>query len=268
MKRIKTLTAVVLALATTALWGCGKAAVQQSSQESPASSQSSTSSAITAVANPTVRNMLEQPLRHQKITLPVTPILQMPELPTGCESVSLAMVLNTIGFPTQKTELADNYMPVGNGFVTTFKGDPHNGSGFGIYPPGTVRMADNFIQARQARAVAVDLSGMPLEALYHLIDHGCPVVIWTTGGLHTPVAAQGDDAVETYQGKEYRWYNNIHCVVLSGFDTQQETVVVNDPLFKEPKIYDAAQFEAVYDGIDRMAMTVIAEKEQEAGSFS
>ena len=62
----------------------------------------------------------------------------------------------------------------------------------------------------------------------------------------------------------YHWYNNIHCVVLSGFDTEQGTVVVNDPLSQEPKTYDAAQFEAVYDRIDRMAMTVIPVSDQES----
>ena len=189
MKPIKQITALLLVLALTALWGCGSKPAAEQSRASVVSVQSSeqaSSGDSLTIQNLAVQKMLEQPLQNKKYTVPVTSILQMPELPTGCESVSLAMVLNTVGYPTQKTELADNYMPIGDSFVTTFKGDPHTNSGLGIYPPGTVRMANNFIHGRQVNADAVDLTGLPLGSLYHLIENDCPIVIWTTGGLHTP----------------------------------------------------------------------------------
>lgn len=37
-------------------------------------------------------------------------ILQNPELPTGCESVALTMVLKYLGFDLEKTTIADDYL--------------------------------------------------------------------------------------------------------------------------------------------------------------
>ena len=37
-------------------------------------------------------------------------ILQNPELPTGCESVALTMVLKYLGFDFEKTTIADDYL--------------------------------------------------------------------------------------------------------------------------------------------------------------
>ena len=82
-------------------------------------------------------------LIHKSYNIDVDFINQNPELPTGCESVSLAMAFNALGYPTSKTELADNYMPIGGSYVTTFFGDPHENDGTGIYPPGLVQTAQN-----------------------------------------------------------------------------------------------------------------------------
>ena len=45
--------------------------------------------------------------------LDVEPILQLPELPTGCEITSLATVLNYYGYDISKTQLADEYLECG-----------------------------------------------------------------------------------------------------------------------------------------------------------
>lgn len=38
------------------------------------------------------------------------PIIQYPDLPTGCETTSLTMVLNYLGYPVDKLDLADHYL--------------------------------------------------------------------------------------------------------------------------------------------------------------
>ena len=40
----------------------------------------------------------------------IQPILQEPELPTGCESVALTMALEYLGFELEKTTIADQYL--------------------------------------------------------------------------------------------------------------------------------------------------------------
>ena len=40
----------------------------------------------------------------------VDPILQLPELPTGCEITTLAMLLDAVGFQVDKVQLAEGYL--------------------------------------------------------------------------------------------------------------------------------------------------------------
>lgn len=266
MKKYKKLSFVLAAVTLMTLCACGTAdkaaSAGLSSQQSAEASEVSAPAPKAEIENVQVKKMLAEPLKNKACTISIDTILQNPELPTGCESVSLAMELNAIGFPTEKTELADSFMPCGSSFVTTFAGDPHKSSGMGIYPPGLVVTAQNYISGKKLDASAIDLTGLELAQLYKLIENGYPIVIWTTGGLHTPIPAKGAGSYEIVNGQKYTWYNNIHCIVLSGFDTEKQTVTVNDPLYKDARVYDAAQFESVYNNIDRMAMTVIKNQAQ------
>ena len=55
--------------------------------------------------------------------LAVPNILQNPELPTGCESVALTMLLHYWGYDTLKTEIADHYLSYDTtNFVSSFVG--------------------------------------------------------------------------------------------------------------------------------------------------
>lgn len=84
------------------------------------------------------------------VILPVENILQNPELPTGCESVALTMVLNYYGQKLSKTEIADKYLKKDpENFVTLFKGDPHDISGDGIYAPGPYGDSQSFSSGKR-----------------------------------------------------------------------------------------------------------------------
>ncbi len=254
MKKLPILAVVLAVISVISAGACQEAPAVSSV---PSALKAEHTAPVVEISHPAVQEIREKPLEHKAHTVKIETILQHPELPTGCESVSLAMVMNARGIPTSKTEIADQYMPTGDGFVTTFQGDPRSFSGMGIYPPGLVQTAEFYLRDKKSSMEAVDLTGMPLEDLFKLIDHDYPIVIWITGGLYPPSAVQGEGGRETYQGREYQWYNNIHCVVLSGYDTEKQTVTVNDPLSKDVKIYDAGQFGNVYNKTDRMAMTVI-----------
>lgn len=39
-------------------------------------------------------------------------VLQMPELPTGCEITALTMVLNYYGYPVDKVSMVSNFLPL------------------------------------------------------------------------------------------------------------------------------------------------------------
>ena len=194
-------------------------------------------------------------LIHKSYNIDVDFINQNPELPTGCESVSLAMAFNALGYPTSKTELADNYMPIGGSYVTTFFGDPHENDGTGIYPPGLVQTAQNYIDAKNIPLSPVDLTDKNFKDFYKIIENGYPIVFWITSGLYDPYTYDGEDFHEIYNGRDYPWITNIHCIVMNGYDTENGTVTFIDPL-SGTRIYDEDRVEYVYNKIG-LAMTLI-----------
>ena len=77
-------------------------------------------------------------------------ILQNPELPTGCESVALTMVLKYLGFDLEKTTIADDYLVFADrNFAMGYIGNPHTEDGAGIFAPGLVKTANNFLEAQE-----------------------------------------------------------------------------------------------------------------------
>ena len=212
-------------------------------------------SAAPTAAEQKAEEIMKGNLKNKSYNIDVPFINQNPELPTGCESVSLAMAFNALGYPTSKTELADNYMPIGGSYVTTFFGDPHKNDGTGIYPPGLVQTAQNYIDAKNIPLSPVDLTDKNFKDFYKIIENGYPIVFWITGGLYDPYTYDDEDFHEMYNGRDYPWITNIHCIVMNGYDTENGTVTFTDPL-SGTRIYDEDRVEYVYNKIG-LAMTLI-----------
>ena len=212
-------------------------------------------SAAPTAAEQKAEEIMKGNLKNKSYNIDVPFINQNPELPTGCESVSLAMAFNALGYPTSKTELADNYMPIGGSYVTTFFGDPHKNDGTGIYPPGLVQTAQNYIDAKNLDVSPVDLTDKDFKDFYKIIENGYPIVFWITGGLYDPYTYDDEDFHEMYNGRDYPWITNIHCIVMNGYDTEDGTVTFTDPL-SGTKVYDEDRVEYVYNQIG-LAMTLI-----------
>ena len=54
-------------------------------------------------------------------SMEVDPILQLPELPTGCEVTTLAMLLGAVGFQVDKVQLVEGYLTCKNEGEATFQ---------------------------------------------------------------------------------------------------------------------------------------------------
>ena len=167
--------------------------------------------------------------------LPVENILQNPELPTGCESVALTMVLNYYGQKLSKTEIADKYLKKDpENFVTLFKGDPHDISGDGIYAPGLTETANRFLRENGCSQKAEDLTGTALSELYPYLEQKIPIIVYDSVYLKTPV----DVAEYVVNGKTWHFYHNEHCIVLCGYDPEKHRVLVSDALSKSTTLWD------------------------------
>lgn len=185
---------------------------------------------------------------------PFQPLCQYPELPTGCEMTSLAMVLNYNNVATDKCDLSDNYLvkgPVGTvDFRVAFEGDPRDENSYGCYAPVVVNTANRYLGAKQSGLKASDISGAELEDLFKYIDLNIPIIVWGT-----------QDCQEGYysvtwnvDGKELTWFTPEHCMVLTGYDDSM--VWVADPIYGDVRSYDRVVFKNSYDSLQKQAVVI------------
>lgn len=187
--------------------------------------------------------------------LDVEPILQLPELPTGCEITSLATVLNYYGYDISKTQLADEYLECGEVGDTDpnekFIGSPYDIHSCGCFSNVIADAAKSFSEKNGCNFKVYNLYGLSLDDLYKYVEDGKPVVIWST-----------IDLKETYRnitwdvdGKEIAWRANEHCMVLIGYDKDNNTCIVSDPL-QGIKEYPRDLFNQRYEEFGKQAVVV------------
>ncbi|MBR6107529.1 MAG: C39 family peptidase [Oscillospiraceae bacterium] len=205
---------------------------------------------------------IETPRARQ---IEVQNILQNPELPTGCECVSLTILLNYLGYPADKMTMARTYLPkqsfywengelYGADFRTTFAGDPESADSYGCYAPCIVTTANRYFAANGYDAQAADLTGTDFDTLLtDCIDRNLPVVIWITGeNLHEPKLTT---VWRTPAGERLQWRSFEHCVVLTGYDKDKGLIYVSDPLIGNTS-YDYSRIRQRYLDMGQQAVTV------------
>ena len=158
------------------------------------------------------------------------PILnQLPEMPTGCELTSAAMLLNWYGIDVDKNDLGyeiekasiPSYVDgtlQGADPNEYFIGDPFSDSGFGEYHKPTADLIDTYTSGK-----GKDITGCSFEALIEVVSNGTPIITWVTIDMKEAILNSS-------------WYSNNgivewmvpeHAVVVIGF-TENE-VIINDP---------------------------------------
>ncbi len=184
----------------------------------------------------------------------ITAISQYPELPTGCEVTSLAVVLNYYGIDIDKCEIGDSYLDKGDvgtvDFHEAFEGDPRDESSFGCYAPVIVKAAEKILSERQSQLTVSEVSGSELEALFAYTDKDIPVIVWGTQNCQ-----QGQYTVTwNVDGKDLTWFSPEHCMVLAGYS--DSSVWVADPIYGEIKQYDINVFKSCYDSLYKQAIVI------------
>lgn len=162
--------------------------------------------------------------------LQVPEILQNPELPTGCEAVSLTMALQYEGFDVDKITVASDYLIYNyesDNMAIGYVGDPFSEEGAGCFAPAIAATALALFTDQEASYKAYDITETNFEDLFAYIAAGTPVILWTTMYMAEPEFTRMDTE---YNGRVYRWYRQEHCVVLSGYNLEERTVQINDPL--------------------------------------
>ena len=100
------------------------------------------------------RNELDY-THYSTVQLNIENILQNPELPTGCEVTSLAIILNYLGYDIDKVLLSDLFLPKGEIGKThpdkAFIGNPKDKSAYGANAPVLVNTANDYLKHVQGK---------------------------------------------------------------------------------------------------------------------
>lgn len=192
-------------------------------------------------------------------------VLQLPELPVGCEITALTILLRYCGFDADKTDLAKNYLPKGghyrtedgknykDSFFDYFIGDPFS-RGYGCFSNAIEKAANDYIADHGGGFTVKNISGSHPDVLYDHLAEGTPVLCWATDGMIEP------EYYETWYdfntGEQLDWYLNEHCFVLAGFNMSGDIVTLNDPM-KGIIDYNINKFETRYDQMYRQAIVIL-----------
>lgn len=235
------------------------------------------------------------PKSHQ-ITVPV--IYQEPELPTGSEITSLTMLLNYLGFETDKVTLSDNFMPRAERgdatFSQAFIGDPKTSDGLGCFAPVIVETAQKYLNSQGSSRTVKSLNADSFDDVLLRVASDYPVLVWInsnlelcqeeycftlygTGGASTTTKTESTStvvlgtssqefnepttepattiAMENQYKQDVYWIPNAICVLLTGYDTVNNTVTIIDP--KQGEItYNMGMFKTSYNALYKQAVII------------
>lgn len=194
-------------------------------------------------------------------TLNVPNILQKPLLPTGCESVALTMALQYEGIDIGKDEVASEYLLYNredDNMAIGYVGDPYSDEGAGCFPPVIAMTAQEIFLDHELEYDAYDITDTDLEELFKYISLDTPVIIWTSMYMEEP---EFTGEIGEYGDRTYRWYRQEHCAVLSGYDLDEGTVQINDPL-EGIVTRDLEEFERIYEITGKNAVVLKSREEK------
>lgn len=185
----------------------------------------------------------------------IEPILQNPDFPTGCEIVSLTMVLSYITQETVDTNvLVDDYITLySDNFATGFMGDPRSVDGGGTFPPAIAKCANDYLTDAHINLIALDATGIELKQILNYIDAGFPIIMWTTIAMKEPSWREN---FAEYGSTTYQWYISEHCVLVKGYDLEKNVFIINDPMVGEVE-RDIDEFMEISDAINNLAVLIL-----------
>lgn len=187
-------------------------------------------------------------------TMDIENVMQMDiGMPNGCEAVSLSMALGYYGFKIDARILYEGFMPHGkygeaNPFYE-YVGNPKNETGYGCYAPCVVETANSFLEMRNTKRRAHDISGSSVYDLLGYVWNGIPVIIWGTLGMDRSRVLDS----WYFDGERIYWYELSHCVLITG--VRGDNFIICDPMVGKVE-YPIADVAAAYEQIYSQAVAI------------
>ena len=207
-------------------------------------------------------SMHVSPDNHLPVLLDVPQILQNPELPNGCEITSCCEVLRYLGYPADKCELADRYLPRSEFWYGTdpdrfYMGDPRRDcnderTGYYCFAGPVVQAANAYLRDRNAPHRATDITGAGENTLISHLCEGRPVIFWAS--LHfEDIQFDPCGSYDLPDGRKHRVFHQLHCMVARGFD--DEFFYIADPLNFNEKV-QRSRFMRIYRQLGSRAVVI------------
>ncbi|MGN0690890.1 MAG: C39 family peptidase [Oscillospiraceae bacterium] len=219
-----------------------------------------------AVTRTVITSRARTEFNGKSVYIDMKNIQQNPELPVGCEITALTILLNFWGFNAEKCDMAKNYLPISSGrykyedgktykdsFYDYFIGDPFS-RGYGCFANAIEKAANSYINQHGGGYIVKNISGCSPDTLYGYVEDNIPVLIWATDGMIEPEYYETWYDIDT--GEQLDWYLNEHCAVLAGFDIDNDTVTLNDPM-KGIIDYNINKFETRFAQMHSQAIVIL-----------
>ncbi len=219
----------------------------------------------TSASRTIITSRVRKDYDNNSVYIDMENVLQLPELPVGCEITALTILLRYCGFDADKTDLARNYLPKGSHYRTEdgknykdsffdyFIGDPFS-RGYGCFSNAIEKAANAYIADHGGGFTVKNISGSHPDVLYDYLAAGTPVLCWATDGMIEPEYYETWYDYDT--GEQLDWYLNEHCFVLAGFNMSSDLVTLNDPM-KGIIDYNINRFETRYEQMYRQAIVIL-----------
>lgn len=184
-------------------------------------------------------------------------IKQTPELPTGCEATSAAMLLKWAGVKVTKEQVAralpKGKIPVqkdgrlyGSNPNSVFVGNPFSKAGYGVFHQPVAGIINKYLPGR-----AADITGSSFHTLKRVIDSGRPVIVWVTINMAPPKVSK---VWYDEKGSKVVWIIPEHAVLLVGYSGN--LVFFNDPWTGTRRAYPTSTFLHRWEAMGRQAVTI------------
>lgn len=180
---------------------------------------------------------------------------QFPEYPTGCESISLYILLKYNGIDTTPEEIInrlklgslpydlDGTLYGGNPEIE-FIGDPRNDYSYGVFNNPIAEVAKTFKEGVQSK------QGLELEELLEIVKQNRPVMVWAT--VYNMKSEKTTQWLYKETGETILWKSNEHALVIVGYNDKY--IIVSDPYNGRIMKYEKEKFKENYNYFGKRAV--------------
>ena len=180
---------------------------------------------------------------------------QFPKYPTGCESVSLYLLLKYYKVNVTIEDIINsikkgalpyknNNQILGGNPEVEFIGDPRNNYSYGSYNKPIAEVGEKY------KAGIVSKTNFDFKEVLNLVKNNHPVLVWTTINLSKPFISTTWTYPET--GEKVNWISGEHAMVI--FGVTDDKVIASDPYTGTIRYFNQELFETRYNFLGKRAI--------------